>query len=132
MNVVSALLPARIREFWTAHWQYFVMSAFALFVAARAVAGLHWPAEDDFCRDIGAAQSIRDGGYPNDPNFFGEVAWYNPLAPWLVAHWSALTHMSVAESYVVVRKFANLSAPTGFYVLGVRTLGRQGAIVALA
>jgi hypothetical protein len=121
----------RIRSIAVRYWPCVVLCSVAFVVASKAVRGLPWPGEADFLRDIGAAQSILDGRYPADPHLLGEVAWYNPLAPWLMARLASLTDASIADAYVRFGKYTNLVSPIGFYVLVDRAVGRRAAILAL-
>ena len=72
---------------------------------------LSWPCDVDLYRDIGFAQSIREGYFLSDPLYLGEKIWYNPLVPGLIALVSAITGQPV---YLVATKLGpilNLLAP---------------------
>jgi hypothetical protein len=57
----------------------------ALWMGLQTVQGLNWPAEPDLFRDIAQAQTIADGDLLGDSFYRGEVSWYPPLVPGLVA-----------------------------------------------
>ncbi len=93
---------------------------------------LSWPCDVDLYRDIGFAQSIREGYFLSDPLYLGEKIWYNPLVPGLIALVSAITGQPV---YLVATKLGpilNLLAPVGFYVMAACLLGRRTAVVSTA
>ena len=90
---------------------------------------LSWPCDVDLYRDIGFAQSIRDGYFLSDPLYLGEKIWYNPLVPGLIALGSAVTGVPVHLVATKLGPFINLLSPVGFYVMAVCIFGRRTAVV---
>ncbi len=105
--------------------------AFAFVLAVRATAGLDWPCEIDFFRDMGGAQAILDGYAGSDPAYFGEKNWFNPLQPAVFAALAALTGLPLPAAYARFGPFVNLLGPIGFYVMARQLMGRWAALAAL-
>jgi hypothetical protein len=114
---------------WTVVAGAMILLAFVL--ALRATAGLEWPCEDDFFRDMGGAQAILDGYAGSDPAYLGETNWFNPLQPSLFAALAALTGLPLHIAYARFGPFVNLSGPIGFYLLASQLLGRRAGLAAL-
>ncbi len=57
---------------------------------AWTVSGVAYPPDVDSLRDIGSAQGIPNGDLFGDPAYAGEIRWYPPLVPALVAAASRL------------------------------------------
>ncbi len=108
-----------------------VMIGVACFLAVRATAGLEWPCESDFYRDMGGAQAILDGRFGSDPAYLGEVNWFNPLQPAVFAGLSVLTGLPLHVVYARLGPFVNLLGPLGFYLMAMQMLGRRAALAAL-
>jgi hypothetical protein len=114
----------------------FDLLAVALIVLAFSVArddvrGLRAPYDGDHFRDLAQAQATRDGHPLSDPHYSGELIWYNPLVPWIVAGGSALTRTTPALFHVRGGPYLNLLAPIAFYVVGVALVGHGAAFAAL-
>jgi hypothetical protein len=105
--------------------------ALAFVLALRATAGLEWPCEDDFFRDMGGAQAILDGWAGSDPAYLGEVAWFNPLQPALFALLAVVTGLPLHVAYARLGPFVNLLGPIGFFLLARQLMGRWAALAAL-
>ncbi|MFO0808488.1 MAG: hypothetical protein U0746_07685 [Gemmataceae bacterium] len=107
------------------------MIAVAFALAIWTTADLQWPCESDFYRDMGAAQSILDGRVGTDPAYLGELGWYNPLQPVIVAGLSKVTGVSLHVLYARVGPYLNLLGPIGFYILTRRLVGAWPAMASL-
>ncbi len=107
----------------------FIGVAFAL--GLQTTAGLQWPCEIDFYRDMGGAQVILDGRFGEDPSYLGELNWFNPLQPALFALLSRLTGLPLHVLYAQAGPFVNLLGPIAFYILACTLLGRWPALAAL-
>jgi hypothetical protein len=105
--------------------------ALAFVLALRATAGLEWPCEDDFFRDMGGAQAILDGCVGTDPAYVGELSWFNPLQPMLFALLALVTGLPLHVAYAQLGPFVNLLGPIGFFLLARQLMGRWGAVAAL-
>ncbi len=90
------------------------------------------PAEEDFYRDLGAANAMLDGLSSADPNLAGEVRWYNPLTPAVVALASQLTGISTFDLYTHSGPLLNLLAPIFLFLLVARLHSPWAACFALA
>ncbi len=101
------------------------MCGFALAMGLAATRGLTWPCDVDLYRDIGFAQSIRDGHLLADPLYRGEWLWYPPLVPGLIALASLFSGLPVHHAATQLGVYLNLLAPLGFYLLTARLLGRR-------
>lgn len=56
-------------------------------------------ADEDFARDVAAAESIAAGHPLSDPVYRGEWVWYNPLAPTIVAVVATIAHQPIPLIY---------------------------------
>ena len=101
----------------------------ALVHGLRVVWDLSWPCDVDLYRDIGFAQSIRDGDLLGDPLYLGERAWYNPLVPGLIALGSLLSGQPVHLVGTKMGAVVDLISPLGFYVMASCLLGRRTGAV---
>ena len=106
------------------------MGAVAFHHARAATAGVDWPDQYDSMRDIGIAQSILDGRYPEDHIFLGEVQWYNPLMGAMVAAGSYVTGLPTHVVDVRLGAYLNLLIPIGFFCLAVVLFGTWVALAA--
>ena len=115
-----------------ARGEVLVMIGYCLVIALRTTAGVQWPYEWDAFRDIGAAQTMLDGRYPEDPILSGKTLWYNPLTAACDAVFSAATGVPLPRGYVLLGPWLQLLAPAGFFVLVWVLFGRWTAVLALA
>ncbi|MBI2375037.1 MAG: hypothetical protein HYV07_13655 [Deltaproteobacteria bacterium] len=105
----------------------------AAFLAARHwTAGLSWPCEEDFYRDMGFAQTIMDGRYGEDPFYRDARVWYNPLVHALIALATLATKLPLELVYTRAGAYLNLIVPVTFYALGNVLFGRRAALLSLA
>jgi len=102
-------------------------TATALAFALRAIAGADWPHLYDALRDIGMAQSILHGRYPEDHILLGKTLWFNPLTAACVALFSAITGVLPPRADVLLGPFLNLLLPLGMYLLARALFGRWPA-----
>ncbi len=130
--------PAPPRERWTCAGVVALL-LLCVFVNGRATTGdLTWPGSNiegvgiDLYRDMALARTMLDSGYGPDPNYLGELTWYNPLVPSLTALTSALTGADVPLVIARIGAYANLLAPAAFYLLAATLLGRWPGVYALA
>ena len=128
-------IPGRLwRQFKANPEPYLLDLSVALMCLAVLVKGLatvwelSWPCDVDLYRDIGFAQSIRDGHFLSDPLYLGEKIWYNPLVPGLIAAVSAVSGQPVHIVATKLGPLVNLVAPVGFYVMAACLLGRRTAV----
>ena len=108
------------------------MTAYCLVFALRATSGVQWPYEWDAFRDIGAAQTMLDGRYPEDPIMLGRTLWYNPLTAACNAAFSAATGVPLPRANVLLGPWLQLLTPAGFFALVWVLFGRWAAVLALA
>lgn len=106
-------------------------TATALAFALRAIAGVDWPHLYDALRDIGMAQSILHGRYPEDHILLGKTLWFNPLTAACVALFSATTGILPHKADVLLGPFLNLLMPLGMYLLARALFGRWPAAAAV-
>jgi hypothetical protein len=97
----------------------------------RAVHGLQWPAEVDLFRDMSQAIAARSGHPFADAQYHGELSWYTPLVPWIVALVSLISRLPVHVVEAQSGTFLNLIAPIGFVCLAAKWFGRRVAGFAL-
>ena len=100
----------------------------ALYHGVQAVEGVAWPYFYDALRDIGVAQSILDGRYPEDHIFLGETLWFNPLVGALVAAGTWLTDLPTHVVNVHLGPVANLLTPVALFLLAAALCGRWAAL----
>ena len=105
-----------------------LMCLVAFIKAVSTVWDLSWPCDVDLYRDIGFAQSLRNGYLLSDPLYLGEKLWYNPLVPGLIALGSALSGAPVHVVATKLGPFINLLSPIGFYVMAACLFGRRTAV----
>jgi hypothetical protein len=108
-----------------------VLVLLAAIVAWNQVHDLSWPCEADQYRDLGAAQSLLDGGRTADPAFGGEQWWYPPLVPAVVALIGYVTTLPLHEVYTRAGTFLNLLSPLAFYAMVATLFGRRTALPSL-
>lgn len=97
---------------------------FAFVHAARTTYDLEYGYNPDMYRDTGVAESMLNGTFPDDPVYAGELAWYNPLVPGIVAVLTQITRQPAHLVYVRAGAYLNLLAPLGFYLLASRCFNR--------
>jgi hypothetical protein len=105
--------------------------AIALVCAVYAVRGLSWPAEIDLYRDLGTSNALLDGNWWGDQAYPGQVRWYPPLLPALIAGISRLTGASTHVVYTRSGPWLNLLGPIFFWLVARRWVGALGAAAAL-
>lgn len=104
----------------------------AFIFSLRATHDLRWAPEPDLYRDIAAARAIVDGRFPEDPLYVGEVWWYNPLLPALVAALSKTTGLSLELLYAQAGPFLNILVPISFFAMSYAFAGAWAAVASLA
>lgn len=82
-------------------------------------------------RDVAAARALLDGRFPEDPAYLGEVWWYNPLVPALVALLASATGSPLETLYTHAGTYLNLLVPAAFYVFARRVIGAWPAVASL-
>jgi hypothetical protein len=108
-----------------------VLCVLALLQATRTSQSCQWPAEWDTLRDMGMAQTLLDGNYPEDPILSGETLWYNPLTGVVLAVASRMLHLPLHQTSIVLGPYMNLLAPLGIVVLLALLFGRAAALAGL-
>lgn len=109
-----------------------LLCAFALWRGTQAVWGLQYPENIDLYRDIGAAQSIRDGAFGQDAAYLGETLWYNPLLPTLGAFVSLFASAPLNVVYTQLGPYVNILLPIVLYILLARFFRRIVGLLAAA
>lgn len=95
----------------------------------NTVSEIDWSFLFDSYRDIGIAQSMLDGRYPEDCILSGEYSWYNPGTGFCIAAIAKCTGIPVHLAGTRAGVFLNLLVPIGLFVLASRLYGRwMGAI----
>jgi hypothetical protein len=105
--------------------------AIALFCAVHAVRGLSWPAEIDLYRDLGTSNALLDGNWWGDQTYPGQMRWYPPLLPALIA---GISHLTGASTHIVYTRggpWLNLLGPIFFFLVARRWVGALGAAAAM-
>lgn len=114
-------------------WVGLVVLCLVVFVCGlRATAGLRCPCEPDAYRDLGIAQSILDGTYPEDNAYRGETLWYNPLVGTIVAGVSRITGLNPPVVDIRLGAYLNLLVPLFFFLLCAALFDPWVALAALA
>jgi hypothetical protein len=88
-------------------------------------------ADEDFARDIAAAESIAAGHPLSDPVYRGEWIWYNPLAPTIVAVAATISHRPIPLTYSRLGAYFNVLIPLSLFALVVSWWGWTRALVAV-
>src|SRR5512135_1489763 len=104
--------------------------AFAYGVATTG--SLYWPADSDLARDSAQAMTVYDGDLLGDPQYVGEMLWYNPLTPSLVALIAKVSNQPLPLIYTRAGAYLNLLVPILFYVLVAVLLDQWKALAATA
>ena len=105
--------------------------AIALYHGRAPTLGAGWPYLYDALRDVGTAQMILDGRYPEDPIFLGETLWFNPLVGAIVAAGSWISGLRPPEASVHLGPYLNLLIPLAFFLLAAVLFDRWTASAAL-
>lgn len=111
-----------------------VLCGWALRAALARADTLAWPFFHDAWRDVGAAQGMLDGRYPEDPVVLGAVLWYNPLTAAITALWAWATGLSAGAANVAAGPWVNLLIPLGLFLLvrvAVGAWAAAGAVLML-
>jgi hypothetical protein len=103
-----------------------VAAAYQGILASR---DLTYLADEDFARDIAAAESIAAGHPLSDPVYRGEWIWYNPLAPTIVAVAATISHRPIPLTYSRLGAYFNVLIPLSLFVLVVSWWGWMRALV---
>lgn len=105
--------------------------AIALACAWHAVRDLSWPAEADLYRDLGAANALLDGNWWGDHTYPGQVRWYPPLLPALIAGIARLSGVATHVLYTRGGPWLNLLGPIFFFLVARRWVGALAATAAV-
>ncbi len=127
MNQIARIMDAAVPVLLA-----LAMTGYCLAFGLRATSGVQWPYEWDALRDIGAAQTMLDGRYPDDPILSGRTLWYNPLTAACNAAFSAVTGVPLPRANVLLGPWLQLLTPSGFFVLVWVLFGRWAAVPGLA
>lgn len=112
----------------------FALCGWALKAALARAATLSWPFFHDAWRDVGAAQGMLDGRYPEDPVVLGAVLWYNPLTGALNALFAWTMGLGAGAANVAAGPWVNLLIPLGLFLLvrvAVGAWAAAGAVLML-
>jgi len=104
-----------------------VLCGWALRAALARADTLIWPFFHDAWRDVGAAQGMLDGRYPEDPVVLGAVLWYNPLTAAITALWAWATGLGAGAANVAAGPWVNLLIPLGLFLLVRAAVGAWAA-----
>src|SRR5580698_4893220 len=116
-----------LRESW---WFFAAGMALAFFCALSAVHDLSWPAESDQFRDLGTSNAFLDGNWWGDHALVGEVRWYPPLLPALLALFSRVTGVATHVAYAQGGPWLNLFGPLFFFIVARRWIGPLAGLAA--
>ncbi len=105
-----------------------------LWLGLRATRHTDWPDpyEYDILRDIGIAQSMLDGRYPEDHVYPGEVQWYNPGIGALIAVGSCLSGAPPPLVAARLGAVLNILPAVMFFVMMSVLFDRWTALAAVA
>jgi hypothetical protein len=92
---------------------------------------LTFPQDEDFARDVAAAETIAAGHPLSDPVYRGEWLWYNPLAPAIVAVIATMSDRPIPLVYSRLGAYFNLLIPLSLFALVVSWWGWMSALVAV-
>jgi hypothetical protein len=141
LTMVSEMILKRIATWWNNRSSVKVenlipdalmilLCLIALVQGVQTTGDLDWTGEVDKSRDTGQAQAMLEGDFWSDPQYLGEMLWYNPLTPGLVAVITRLTNLSVYVVYTRAGAYLNLFAPLFFYILIACLADRWTALAA--
>lgn len=102
---------------WLTVVLFLFMLVMALVPAIKVTAGLPWGSVIDFHRDESFVRALLEGHYGEDPTYLGEFMWYPPLITWLESFLVVLTGLPVSTVIVQMGPYANLLAPTTFFIM---------------
>lgn len=122
-RAVNALLPMLL---------LLLLCTVAFQKARHISANADWPYLTDAFRDIGMAQTILDGRYPEDSVLLGHTLWYNPLTGALVALGSHLSGLPAHTVDARLGPYINLLVPVSFFLLCAALFGGWAALAATA
>ena len=105
-----------------------LLLAFAYGVSTTG--SLYWPADPDLARDSAQAMTVYDGDLFGDPQYVGEMIWYNPLVPSLVTLIAKVTNQPLPLVYTRAGAYLNLLVPILFFVLTAMLLDQWTALAA--
>lgn len=108
-----------------------LLISLSLIKATRVVEECKWPPEWDILRDMGIAQVILEGRYPEDPILLGETLWFNPLTGALLAATHLMTGLALSRLGTAMGPWLNLITPVAFIFFVARFLGRGPALAGL-
>jgi hypothetical protein len=95
------------------------------------VAGLRWPHDRDYFRNIASAIAFRDGHLLSDPHFAGVPASYSPLTSALLAFVSLVTSVPISRLGTQGGAYLNLLTPSALVWVTARWFGRRAALATL-
>lgn len=121
-NIAAVILPSLVAG---------ALLGWSLILACNAVDPCLVSREWDIMRDMGIAQSILDGRYPEDPVLAGEISWYNPLTGLMLLAAHFLTDIPLMRLAVVMGPYLNLLAPLAFYFFAASFFGRAAGLAGL-
>jgi len=108
------------------------LCALAGYHGHQASAQVQWPFFHDAWRDVGMAQSMLDGRYPEDHVLRGEAQWFNPLTAALVAGVSCITGQPAHTADARLGAYVNLLLPISLFLLATALFGPWVAMAAVA
>lgn len=108
-----------------------LLCGWALTVALQSSGNCQWPSEWDTLRDMGMAQTLLEGRYPEDPILSGETIWYNPLTGCIIAAASKILDLPLNRTSILLGPYVNLLAPLGIVLLLAVLFGRATALAGL-
>ena len=100
--------------------------------AVATTGRLYWPADPDLARDSSQAMTVYDGDLWGDPQYVGEMLWYNPFTPSLVTLIAKISNQPLPLVYTRAGAYLNLLTPILFFVLVAVLLDQWTALVATA
>ena len=112
----------------------FLLCGVVLWLGVHATRHTDWPDvyEYDILRDIGIAQSMLDGRYPEDHVYPGEVQWYNPGIGALLAAGSWISGAPPPLVAARLGALLNILPPLMFFVLVSVLFDRWTALAAVS
>lgn len=98
----------------------------------KASSGVEWPGLYDAWRDVGVAQSMLDGNYPEDHVYLGETQWYNPVTGAVLALGSWLSGWTPNVVDARIGAYVDLLLPIMLFLLTLALLDPWVGLVAVA
>src|SRR5205823_2594238 len=108
-----------------------IACAAAAYQGVLVTRDLTFPQDEDFARDVAAAETIAAGHPLSDPVYRGEWLWYNPLAPAMVAVIATISHRPIPLVYSRLGAYFNLLIPLSLFALVAVWWGWLVALVAV-